>query len=484
MNRLFDVNGPVMGFLTKIVYSVYLNILWFVCCLPIVTAGASTTALFYVTLKIVKNEEGHITRAFFHSFKENFRQATVIWLILLVLGIVLGVDGYVFYHMRFDSVLWTLGTAVFIVAAAAYLIVLMYIFPLLARFENTTRAMFKNAVMIGMRFLLCTALMAAIYFAMVLVVVRIFTPAVIFGEGLCALLCSYFLSNILALCEGTPQPSSEPDLPAFGEEPEIKMPQEAAQKKAASQKQPPQEKQSQEKPQKQPRRLRELHGKARLQYLFDYYKLPFFAGCIVLYIAGYALYGHFTHKDTVLYTALVNINAGDELTSQLSGGFLKYAGRDASKEKLELYTNWYLTGDAGSANYSYTSATSTKIVASIDRECLDVVLMNREAFDAFSQNGYLLNMETFLRENAPQLLDRLQDSLVSNTVSQEEQTPDAQPDPSAAQSSGTDEYPAGIDLSQSPLISQAGFDDTAYLGVIANTPRTEAVVSYLQYLYS
>ena len=201
MNHLFNLDGPVLQFINKIVYSVYLNILWFICSIPIVTIGASTTALFYVTLKISKNEEGSITKAFFHSFKENLRQGTVIWLILLAFGIILGIDGYVLYHMRFENVFWTLCTAVFCVAATAYAIILMYIFPLLARFDNTIGAMFKNALFIGVRFLFCTVLMAAIYFVMLLTVVRIFTPAVIFGEGLCALLCSCLLSNILNLCQ-------------------------------------------------------------------------------------------------------------------------------------------------------------------------------------------------------------------------------------------------------------------------------------------
>lgn len=90
MKGLLDIDGPVMQIITKIVYAVWLNILWVICCLPVFTVGASTTALFYVTLKIVKNEEGNITRAFLGAFKENFRQATVIWLILLGAGIVLG----------------------------------------------------------------------------------------------------------------------------------------------------------------------------------------------------------------------------------------------------------------------------------------------------------------------------------------------------------------------------------------------------------
>ncbi|MCX4269694.1 MAG: YesL family protein [Lachnospiraceae bacterium] len=201
MRDIFNIEGPLMGFLTKITNSVYLNLLWLICCLPIVTIGASTTALFYVTLKLAKNEEGNLTKAFFYSFKENFKQSTIIWLILLIVGIVLAFDGYVFYRMRFENVFWTIAAAVFLIAVAAYLIILMYIFPLLARFDNTTLAMFKNSIMLGMRFLLCTAIMAFLYFAMAFVAIHIFTPILLFGEGLCALLCSYLLSNILLLCQ-------------------------------------------------------------------------------------------------------------------------------------------------------------------------------------------------------------------------------------------------------------------------------------------
>lgn len=201
MNSLLNPDNPVMQFITKIVYSVYLNILWFVCCIPVVTAGAATTALYYVTLKMAKNEEGGITKSFFKAFKENFKQSTIVWLILLAPGIVLGIDGYVLWHMRFENAFWTVITAIFLVAAAAYLIVVMYIFPLMARFDNTIFAMFKNSLFIGMRFLLCTALVAVIHFAMLFVIINLFTPAVIFGEGLCAFLSSYFLANILKLCE-------------------------------------------------------------------------------------------------------------------------------------------------------------------------------------------------------------------------------------------------------------------------------------------
>ncbi len=225
MSHLFSPDNVVIQFITKIVYSVYLNILWFICCIPIFTVGASTTALFYVTLKMSKNEEGNITKAFFRSFRNNFKQGTKIWLILLGIGILLGIDGYVFYHMKFENVFWTIATAVFLVALIAYAIILMYIFPLLARFDNTIKAMFKNSLFIGMRFLLCTILMFLIYFAMAFIVINIFTPAVIFGEGLCALLCSYLLSNILRLCEGQAETTHDQEAPATNAE-NSKPPQE------------------------------------------------------------------------------------------------------------------------------------------------------------------------------------------------------------------------------------------------------------------
>lgn len=207
MKNLLNPEGKLMLLCTKIAYSAYLNVLWFLCCLPVITAGASTTALFYVTLKLTKDEEGSITQSFFRAFRQNFRKATIIWLILLAGGIILALDGYVFYHMHSENAIWTLGTAIFLVVLAAYAIILMYIFPLLARFENTVKSMFLNSMMLGMRFLFCTVLMAVIYFSMAFIIINLFTPAIIFGEGLCALLCSHFLANILKLCEEKAKPT-------------------------------------------------------------------------------------------------------------------------------------------------------------------------------------------------------------------------------------------------------------------------------------
>lgn len=459
MKSFFDIDGPVMRFMTKIAYSVYLNILWFICCLPVFTIGASTTALFYVSLKVAKDEEGSLTKSFFRSFKENFRQATVIWLILLAVGVLLGVDGYVFYHMRFDNALWTLGTAVFYVMLAAYAIILMYIFPLLSRFNNTIRAMFKNAMMIGMRFLLCTALMALIYFIMAVVVINFFTPAIIFGEGLCALLCSYLLSNILLLCEEKTEEE---------ENPESASPAPDASESAESK--------------EQKWSVKDVHGVAKLSYIWAYYKLQIVIICIFLYIAGYMVYGNLTHKDAVLYTALVNITANDAFKEELTTDFLDYFGANAGKENVELYDGLYFTEDANDPDFGYVYASNTKITASIAGGLLDVVVMDKKSFDIFAKRGYLCNIEQFLIQEAPDLYQELQPNLVKNTVIIEDNSIDAQLDSSIVYTAVTDEYPMAVDLSQSELIRREGFDGTLYLGIIANAPHKDTAVAYLQYL--
>lgn len=216
--KFLSYDSPFSQLLLKLCYSCYLNLLWFVCSIPIVTIGASTTALYYTTLKIVRGEEQYVARMFFRSFRENFRQSTTLWLILLAVGLFLAGDGYILYHLRASSagaaaVFWTLILALVIVAGIAYTIVLLFIFPLVASVSNTNLAMLKNSFLIGIRYLFCTIMVFAVHFAMFFVIVSIFSPMVIFGEGLCAMICSYLMSYVLLSCSFEPE-TAEEDAPA------------------------------------------------------------------------------------------------------------------------------------------------------------------------------------------------------------------------------------------------------------------------------
>jgi uncharacterized membrane protein YesL len=84
MGKLFDLDSPILRVLGTLADLCLLNIMTLLGCLPIITAGASITAMHYVMLKMVRNQEGYIWKDFWKSFKENFGQATAIWSILLV----------------------------------------------------------------------------------------------------------------------------------------------------------------------------------------------------------------------------------------------------------------------------------------------------------------------------------------------------------------------------------------------------------------
>ena len=213
---IFSYESKISQALIKLCYSCWLNILWVVCSIPVFTMGAATTALYDVSLKIVRDEETSLTRQFFKSFRSNFRQATVLWMILLGIGLLLVGDGWVLWHLRASStgavaIMWTLLLAVLIVASIAYVIVLLYVFPLVASVSNTNRAMLKNSFLIGIHYLFATILVFAIHFAMFYVVVAVFTPMAIFGEGLVALLSAWLLNNVIRAVSYDPNKAQDGD---------------------------------------------------------------------------------------------------------------------------------------------------------------------------------------------------------------------------------------------------------------------------------
>lgn len=161
MGKFFDPDGSIMKVLSRIADLAILNVLWLICCLPVITAGAATTALVTVTLKMVKNEESYIFRSYIKALKRNFRQSTIIWLILLVIMMVLGADYYIMCHWESQMRLPIL--MVIVLAALVLLFVELYIFALIAKFENTIKEYFQNALLMSIRHLPYTLMLALIF---------------------------------------------------------------------------------------------------------------------------------------------------------------------------------------------------------------------------------------------------------------------------------------------------------------------------------
>lgn len=195
MGKFFSVDSPFYRFASRLSDILILNLLWILCSIPIVTIGAATTAMYYVNLKMVKDEEVYIVRSFFKAFKDNLKQSTIMWLIFLFAGGVLVTDYYYLFQIATKSNIILKGITV--LATILYLFSFLYAFVLQARYENPIKRTIFNSIIISIRYfkrtLVIIGLLAVITFIGLYTTTTLIF-AILFGVGiLCYVVSSYVL---------------------------------------------------------------------------------------------------------------------------------------------------------------------------------------------------------------------------------------------------------------------------------------------------
>lgn len=147
MERIFNQEGWLYRGLNRLWDLIVLNILFLLTSIPIVTVGASLSALYTVTLKGVRKEDSYIVRSYFVAFRDNFKNSTCIWLLLLAVWSVWGID--VFVLGKKSSLLVFLGG----IFGTIWFLITLYVFALQAWFENSLRNTLANALFISLKFL-------------------------------------------------------------------------------------------------------------------------------------------------------------------------------------------------------------------------------------------------------------------------------------------------------------------------------------------
>lgn len=160
MSRFFNPDNPVMEFIAKIFDLVILNLIFIFSCVPIITIGASTSALSYVTLKMVRSEDPYIWRNFWKSFRQNFKQGTLVWIFSILIFIFFGMDFYIINSQN-TSLFAVVRILLWIVCAVA-LSVFLYVFPVISHFVCTTKQALKNALLMTFGHLPYTLMMLAL----------------------------------------------------------------------------------------------------------------------------------------------------------------------------------------------------------------------------------------------------------------------------------------------------------------------------------
>ena len=151
MGGIFRPDSPLMRFMMLVTNLLILNVLWIICCIPIVTAGASTVAMHTVLIGYINGKDDAVLKPFFRAFRENFRAVTPLWLVNFLIAAVMAAEAF---YLSAGSALWlkvVFGILLFIYAAAT-----SYLYPLFARYHTSARQALLNSFMLSVRHLAST----------------------------------------------------------------------------------------------------------------------------------------------------------------------------------------------------------------------------------------------------------------------------------------------------------------------------------------
>lgn len=219
---------------------------------------------------------------------------------------------------------------------------------------------------------------------------------------------------------------------------------------------------------------RQLTPAKKLEHIWLYYKVPIFLTILGLGILASGVYRAATKKEPVMDLACLNVSMGETMEARLTEDYLTYRGLDPKRTEVRLYRDLYLSDDPAAANHEYAYTSKMKLMATINSRQLDMVLMNREAYDLCSANGYLLEL-TDLVDSA---------YLISNQVILEDNAVEYNLNEAAEYTVVTETVSNAVELTQLPAFREAGFSDSVYIGIIANTLRLPECRDYLDYLIS
>ena len=149
MGKLFLGDNFLTRFVDRLVDCIFLSILWSLTSLPIITAGAASSALYYTVHKCIYEGEGHIFSTFFRSFWQNRRQSTLLWLLMAPIGLLLFSACYLVFQWCDAQVLHPIFFPVVLGASALIVMWLQYWFCYSARFEDSFRGVLRNTFLIA-----------------------------------------------------------------------------------------------------------------------------------------------------------------------------------------------------------------------------------------------------------------------------------------------------------------------------------------------
>lgn len=182
---------------------VCLNVLWLICCLPVVTAGAATTAMYCVVFQYITKQDDGVLKPFFKAFQENFTFVTPVWILHLLIGAALGAE---IFYLAQGAALWL--KVVFGVLLFVYAGVSAYLYPIMARYNTTRKKAVFNSFALSTRHwftTLCAVVLNGVPVVLIVWMPEAFWKTVLLwtvgGFSLITYLCGKMLMTVFAQYE-------------------------------------------------------------------------------------------------------------------------------------------------------------------------------------------------------------------------------------------------------------------------------------------
>lgn len=150
MEALLNPDSKFMRAMSRIGDLLLLNLMFLITCVPIVTIGAASTAMYTLCFRFDTDRERGLIKSYFQAFRDNFKQATVLWLIILLCGATACINVYIFYSL---SAVVPFVYVLFLILFVLVLLIAAYAFPLLSQFNNSNKATLKNALILCLAYL-------------------------------------------------------------------------------------------------------------------------------------------------------------------------------------------------------------------------------------------------------------------------------------------------------------------------------------------
>jgi uncharacterized membrane protein YesL len=415
--NILKPDSPIMDFLGTVADLIILNLLFILCSLPIVTFGAAYSAKYYVAMKKVRGEDSGTIVPFFKAFKRNFKQSTIVWIIMLIAFSIIGLDWqWIIYNGWGNTpLLYKIGIIAFTIFA---LLMTITIFPTIARYEMKTTELFKAAlIFVIIRFIpliLILALMigsviGCLWYAQWFPLIYVFTSTTI-TYFLCVVFIKQFdkleknqaekLKALKESVEYDPETDAAGNISLAAGKKDVKELEKELDKPVE-----PEDKSGNKLTRflrSEKKKLKGLTAKQKALYFAQYY-LPGTI-LIILLIAAIGWYGFDVYKDKmrVLGGGLINCYISDEGRDYATSGFLSWGGYAKNRTAAVL--------DAEDLNFSSDSEYEGKYLevalrASILTGTYDYLIMREDAVynystpDYFQDMSQLVNMENFTEDD-------------------------------------------------------------------------------------